>query len=62
MIIPFVLGAQAAEGRSDVEARERLEELAPEGVTIDTDDVANTGLAWLGVLAIVTIIHVGFAL
>jgi hypothetical protein len=59
------LSEQAGEGRSEVEARERLEELAPEGVTIDTDDVPNTGLAWLGVLAlgaIVAIIHAGFSI
>jgi hypothetical protein len=58
------LATQAREGLSTEEATSRLEELAPDGVTIDTDDVPNTGLAWLGVLAlgaIIAIVHAASA-
>ncbi len=46
------LAEQGTAGRSASEATARLEELAPDGVTIDTDDVPNTGLKWMGLLTL----------
>ena len=59
------LAEQATAGRSANEATARLEELAPDGVTIDTDDVPNTGLAWIGLLAlgsVAALVHAALSL
>jgi hypothetical protein len=46
------IAEQAQKGVDPEEAMERVHELAPDGVTIDTDDVPNTSLKVIGVLAL----------